>query len=81
MVALSGSHEVEVEVRVNRRGVVDGARDVAAKVPNDTSGTGVKTGGTEGEGLRAGVQDFLQNLVVRGAIEVRVSQEEPFPEA
>ena len=78
---LGGAHEVEVEMRGDRRRVVDRPRGGPTEVPDHAAGARVEAGCAEGEGLRASVQDFLQDLIIRGTVVGWVAQEEALPEA
>ena len=62
--ALGLADKVEVQVRVDRRRVIDRARRRAAKVPDDAPGVRDEAGLAEGEWFWAGGEDFIENLVV-----------------
>ena len=79
--ALGLADKVEVQVRVDRRRVIDRARRRAAKVPDDAPGVRDEAGLAEGEWFWAGGEDFIENLVVRGAPVVVVAPERLVPES
>ena len=76
---LGSSDEVEVEVRRDGRGVVDGSRDGLAEIPDNASRAGVKAGSAEGEGFRACTENLLEDLVIGGPAAAVVGDEELLP--
>ena len=62
--ALGLADKVEVQMRGDRRRVIDRAGRRAAKVPDDASGVRDEAGFAEGKWFWAGGEDLIENLVV-----------------